>query len=229
MEQVIPFELTRLFLGDDPPAFYLEILFRISVIWLWTIVLLRWIGGRSISQLSLVEFLLVIALGAAVGDAMFYPEVPLLQAMLVILVLVLLDKGVDIITRKFPFTKRVIDGQPATLLRDGVVLCEGLQARLLSLPELMERLRLKGVENLGSLGGVWLEPSGQVSIFPAKEPRPGLQIVPPRELLPPDPPARGAPACCCDCGLVHETAPDKCHNCGGADFTAPRDAPAWTG
>lgn len=227
MDQAIPFDLTRLFVGDDPPLFYLEILFRTGVIWLWTILLLRWIGGRSISQLSLVEFLLVISLGSAVGDTMFYPDVPLLQAMLVILVLVLLDKGVDLLTRHFPTAKSVIDGQPAQLVYDGVVLCEGMQSRLVSLPELLERLRLNGVENLGSLRGVWLEPSGQISLFPANEPRKGLQIVPPRELLPLDPPRRGEPACCCGCGMIHKTAPELCPNCGAFDFTQPVQAPAW--
>lgn len=80
MDAITPFDWFRLFLGEDPPLFYLEIVFRILVIWIWTMVLLRWIGGRSISQLSVVEFLLVIALGSAVGDAMFYPEVPLAHA-----------------------------------------------------------------------------------------------------------------------------------------------------
>jgi uncharacterized membrane protein YcaP (DUF421 family) len=45
-------------------------------------VLVRWVGGRGVAQLSLIEFLLVIAPGSAVGDALFYPEVPLLHAML---------------------------------------------------------------------------------------------------------------------------------------------------
>ena len=43
--------------------------------------MLRWIGSRTIAQLSTVEFLLVIALGSAVGDSMFYAEVPLLHAL----------------------------------------------------------------------------------------------------------------------------------------------------
>ena len=67
MDQITAFDWQRLFIGDEPPLFLLEIVFRIAVIWPWTMVLLRWIGGRSISQLSLVEFLLVIAPGSAVG------------------------------------------------------------------------------------------------------------------------------------------------------------------
>ena len=65
MDQITAFDWQRIFVGDEPPLFLLEIVFRIAVIWPWTMILLRWIGGRSISQLSLVEFLLVIALGSA--------------------------------------------------------------------------------------------------------------------------------------------------------------------
>ncbi|MFC6496274.1 hypothetical protein ACFP8Z_01285 [Gemmobacter lanyuensis] len=47
METVVPFDLQRMVLGDQPPLFLAEILFRIAVIWPWTMLLLRWIGGAQ--------------------------------------------------------------------------------------------------------------------------------------------------------------------------------------
>lgn len=226
VDAIIPFDWLRLFLGEDPPLFYLEIVFRILVIWIWTMLLLRWIGGRSISQLSVVEFLLVIALGSAVGDAMFYPEVPLAHAMLVIAVLVVLDKGIDYAIRRYRLAKRIIDGQPQALLRDGVILCDGLSARQLGSLELMEMLRLKGVENLASLRVVYLEPSGMLSLFPAQNPQSGLSIMPPREDLPDDVPSRGEIACCENCGLVSNPHM-KCPNCGVDNWVRATPAPTW--
>lgn len=73
-EPVVAFDLGRMLLGDDPPLFLAEILVRTLIIYGWTLLLLRWVGGRSIAQLSIIEFLLVIALGSAVGDALFYPR-----------------------------------------------------------------------------------------------------------------------------------------------------------
>lgn len=226
METIEPFDWLRLFLGEDPPLFYLEIVFRILVIWLWTMTLLRWIGGRSISQLSVVEFLLVIALGSAVGDAMFYPEVPLAHAMLVIFLLVALDKAVDYAIRRYRLAKRIIDGQPLAILRDGVILCDGLSARQLGSLELMEMLRIKGVENLASLRVVYLEPSGSLSMFPAVYPQAGLSIMPPREEIHDDLLAPGAAACCENCGLVSDPrAP--CPNCGVNSWVRATPAPKW--
>lgn len=121
-QPVVAFDWVRVFVGDAPSLFFFEIVFRISVIWLWTLTLLRWIGGRSVAQLSLTEFLLVIALGSAVGDSMFYPEVPLLHAMLVVFGIVSLDKLVDAIIRRSSKAKAIIDGQPIEVLRDGQIL-----------------------------------------------------------------------------------------------------------
>lgn len=179
METVVPFDLQRMILGDQPPLFLAEILFRIAVIWPWTMLLLRWIGGRSISQLSLVEFLLVIALGSAVGDSLFYPDVPLVHAMLVIFVIIAIDKLVDQAIRLFRPAKGIFDGQPVEVLRDGVIHMSARGTRQIGNLELMELLRLKGVENLGSVRCAYMETSGALSVFAADPPRPGLRIVPP--------------------------------------------------
>ena len=225
MDTIVAFDWHRLFLGDAPLMFLLEILFRIAVIWLWTMILLRWIGGRSLSQLSLVEFLLVIALGSAVGDSIVYPDVPLLHAMLVILTVVLLDKAVNLAIRRYHTAKTVIDGHPTEVLRDGVVLCSGLRARKLGSLELMELLRLRGVQNLGSVKHVYLEPSGQVSIFPLKTPVLGLPIVPPVEsqaVVTKDRPD----LCCNNCGTV-ASFHTECGACGGRTRIAAQMAPVW--
>ena len=223
MDRIAAFDWTRLFIGDEPPLFLLEIVFRIAVIWPWTMVLLRWIGGRSISQLSLVEFLLVIALGSAVGDALFVPEVPLLHAMLAILVVVMLDKLVDMAIRRYRLAKRLIDGHPVEVVRDGIIQTGGLAALKIGNPELMELLRLKGVENLGSVRRAYLEPSGQVSVFRAEPPRPGLPIVPPPELGQGE---EGATGCCCNCGRAAEGA-GPCGNCGFRLRLPAEPAPRW--
>lgn len=227
METIVPLDWHRMFFGDSPPLIYVEILVRIAIIWIWTMVLLRWIGGRSISQLSLVEFLLVIALGSAVGDGLFYPDVPLLQAMLVIFAVIAIDKLLDQSIRHIRKAKQVIDGQPIEVLRDGVIQCSAAGIRQIGSLELMELLRLKGAENLGSLSHAYMEPSGQISLFGADPPRPGLPIVPPVELLSrAEELAGGGPRCCAGCGQLEPSA-EQCPNCGEAHWMAARAAPRF--
>jgi uncharacterized membrane protein YcaP (DUF421 family) len=82
----------RILFGSESPLFLFEIVVRTAIVYVYALVLLRWLGSRTIGQLSTVEFLLVIALGSAVGDAMFYPDVPLIHALLVVTIVVLANK-----------------------------------------------------------------------------------------------------------------------------------------
>ncbi|GGW42735.1 DUF421 domain-containing protein [Gemmobacter lanyuensis] len=225
METVVPFDLQRMVLGDQPPLFLAEILFRIAVIWPWTMLLLRWIGGRSISQLSLVEFLLVIALGSAVGDSLFYPDVPLVHAMLVIFVIIAIDKLVDQAIRLFRPAKGIFDGQPVEVLRDGVIHMSARGTRQIGNLELMELLRLKGVENLGSVRCAYMETSGALSVFAADPPQPGLRIVPPVECVPADCSPDQA-RCCVNCGQMDDAA-SHCPNCGTDGWAPAIAAPKY--
>lgn len=229
MDPIVPFDLQRMLFGDAPPLFLLEIAVRVTVIWLWTILLLRWVGGRSISQMSVVEFLLVIALGSAVGDPMFQPDVPLLHAMVVILLVVLADKAVDYALWRWRHAKRVVDGTPAEVMRDGRILLSGAASRKLPSTELMELLRLQGVRNLGEVERAYIEPSGELSVFRYDAPRPGLPIVPPLELQEPAVPAPGEPACCRRCGAWTKAAESPCPECGEDDWTRPEPHPALSG
>ncbi|MBL4918903.1 DUF421 domain-containing protein [Szabonella alba] len=216
MDPVIPLDLQRMFLGEDPPLFLLEILLRIAIIWPWTMLLLRWIGGRSISQLSLIEFLLVIALGSAVGDSLFYPEVPLFHAMLVIFVIIAIDKAIDHAIRRVQIAKRIFDGRPVEVMTNGVMRVSLMGARQIGSLELMELLRLKGVRNLGSVHRAYMEPSGQLSVFAADPPLTGLPIMPPVEAHDPDRAQVGA-RCCLNCGRLGDLAAD-CPNCGADNW-----------
>lgn len=228
-QPITPFDLHRMFLGDDPPLFYLEIVARCVIIYVWTIVLLRWIGGRSVTQLSLVEFLLVIALGSAVGDALFYPEVPLFHAMLVILLVVVVNKVIDEAILRWETAKRIVDGDPIELMRDGRILGGAVSRRTMGHAELTSALRAAGIRNLGEVERVYMEANGKLSIFRRDLPAPGLVIMPPHEIDRPeqaDPPHRAPRVCCESCGLVMSGSelPDDLHcpECGHDRWVPPR-------
>lgn len=227
---ITPFDLHRMFLGDYSLLFYAEVAFRVAVIYGYTLVLIRWIGARGVAQLSMIEFVLVIALGSAVGDAMFYPEVPLLVAMWVITLVVFANKALDKLVVRSRKLEDRINGRPIALVRDGRMVDEGLDSRDLGVNEVKAMLRQGGVANLGQVEHAYLEVNGSVSVFRFDQPRPGLALVPPHDVEPPEPltHAPNAPrglACCAACGMVvpaPEVLPDgACPNCGERIWTAP--------
>lgn len=183
-EIVAPFDWQRMFFGEQPFGFYFEILFRTLVIYLYAFTLIRWLGSRTVGQLSTVEFLLVIALGSAVGDPMFYPDVPLLHALIVVTVLILANKGLDLLVARTHWGEAAIDGQSVEIVRDGIIDYRAMHDSVLGQQEFFQQMRIKGIETIGQVERAYLEPEGQLSVFcyPKGQERPGLRIVPPPEL-----------------------------------------------
>lgn len=179
-----PFDLQRMFIGDLPWTFTVEVIVRTVLMYLYTLLLIRLLSRRAIGQLSLIEFLLVIALGSAVGDPMFYEDVPLLHAFAVITTVVGLNRGVNWLMARNETVERLVEGTPASLIQDGRLVLPNLHRYGLSQEELFEFLRAQGVENLGHIREAYFEQNGQISVFAygAGKRRVGLQIVPPWDI-----------------------------------------------
>ncbi|MGN6488428.1 MAG: DUF421 domain-containing protein [Devosia sp.] len=233
MEQPVEvFDLQRMLFGDESPLFLLEIVFRTAIVYVYTLLLLRWLGSRTIGQLSTVEFLLVIALGSAVGDAMFYPDVPLIHALLVVTAVVVANKMLDLLLARSKRAEQLLDGSPRHAIENGVICRDFLSDTALGLSELAQQLRHKGVEHLGQVAHAFVEADGVLTVYRAKEVRPGLPIVPPPELVPlpklgvDEPAADAGTLACHRCGTLAEVgagqAPGRCPHCDNDEWTPAR-------
>ncbi len=162
------FDPLRMLFGEAglaAPWLWLEILIRTTVMYLYTILLARVVGHDAVGQLGPFEFVLVIAVGSAAGDPMFYPEVGLLQGIAVITVVMLLHRATGFVVARSRRAERVIQGGPALVVRDGVVVEEALGSGSLTRGELMAQLRLEGVADTGEVERAYLETSGRISVF----------------------------------------------------------------
>lgn len=210
-----PLDWSRLLFGEDfSVPLLLEILLRTGVVFLWLVFLLRMTGKRGLSQLSPLELAIVIALGSAAGDPMLYTEVPVLLAVLVLTAVVALQRGVSWWMIRSRRLETFVDGVPVELVRDGVIVDGSLRRARLSREDLFERLRPEGVAQLGQVRRVYLEQSGELSVFllPPALVRPGLPIAPPWDVEPPQITEPSGLVACQACGRVRAgtTAPCAC-------------------
>lgn len=147
-EQVTPLDLERMFMGTQPPLFVLEIVVRVLLIYGFAALMIRLMGKRGRRELSPFELLVrVIALGSATGDSMFYPDVPILHAWMVILVVVGCDVGMAHLQYRYTRVQRFVESTPRLVIRHGAVDSDALHAELLRLDELYSMLREKSVSN----------------------------------------------------------------------------------
>lgn len=158
-------EMQRILMGDQDLGFALEILFRTTIVYFYTLMLMRWLGGRTVAQLSIVEFLLVIAIGSAVGDSLFYDDVPMLPAMFAILLVSVYNKLVDKAILGSPWFARLFEGRPRIVISQGRIHAERLRRQGIGIDELYSKLRQGGVEDLAQVKFAILEPDGRLSIL----------------------------------------------------------------
>ena len=182
MEEVTAFDLQRMFLGDDfSGLLLLEILFRTAFMYVAALLLVRFIGKRGLGQLSPFEYLVVIAMGSAAGDPMFYADVPLVHGVIVLAAIVLLQKGLITASEHSESFNHFVESVPTLLVRDGDVLERAVRREGLAHDELFDMLREHGVSNTGQVRLAFLEPSGRLSVFRVPDedhPPPGESTIP---------------------------------------------------
>ena len=112
---------------------------------------------------------------SSTGDSMFYPEVPILHAWVVVAAVVVCDVGMGHLQFRSSRVQRFIESTPRVVIREGRVDHDALRAERLRLDELYSMLREHGIANTGELRYALLELSGELGLvrYPKGEARPG--------------------------------------------------------
>lgn len=179
-EPVIPFDWQRILIHDFPGLYLAEVALRTLIMFLVILLALRVSGKREVKQLSVYELVLVIGLGSAAGDPMFYDDVPLSASVVVFVVMMGCYKLATRISDKNPKVRVALEGKPVYVVENGCIDKQNFDDEDLGLDELFAELRLAGVEQLGQVRVAILESNGELSVFlqEDKDVKPGLPILP---------------------------------------------------
>ncbi|WP_427873082.1 DUF421 domain-containing protein [Flavobacterium sp. MMS24-S5] len=174
------FEWNRLFFNELPEVFLLEVIFRSTVMFTILLLTLKLAGKRGVKQLSIFETVIVIALGSAAGDPMFYEDVGIVPAAIVFLVIIILYRSVTWLTGKSKKFEEFIEGKTECLINDGKFSISSFKKETLAQDEFFSELRVKSIEHLGQVKHAFIEPSGEISVFyyPDQNVKYGLPILP---------------------------------------------------
>lgn len=178
MERI--FEWDRLLLNDFSALFLFEVVFRTAVMFIVLLAALRFTGKRGVKQLSIFEVVIIIALGSAAGDPMFYDEVGILPAICVFVVVISLYRMVTWLTGKSKWFEELLEGKTELLIDNGFFSVIKFEKEAIAQDEFFSELRLKSIEHLGQIKYAFLEPSGNISVFffSDDEVKPGLPLLP---------------------------------------------------
>lgn len=174
------FDPQRFFLGEDPVQFLGEVLLRTFIMFIVILVGLRFLGKRSVAQLSVFELGVIIGLGSAAGDPMLYRDVGILPSILAFVVILTLYRFITFLINYNTTAEKALEGEPVYIVEHGAMHVENFKKELIAHEEFFAQLRLGHVTHMGQLKFAILETNGSVSIvyYPDEKVKWGLPILP---------------------------------------------------
>lgn len=170
----------QILIGEEKFEFLIEIALRTVIMYFIILFGLRLLGKRGIRQLSVFELVVIISLGSAAGDPMFYKEIGLLTPVVIFLIIVGAYRFTTYLTAKSEKIDDLIEGKSVYLIRAGKFNIEDFKKEALAKDEFFAELRQQSVSHLGQIETAILETSGILSVYfyPDEEVKFGLPILP---------------------------------------------------
>ena len=151
------------------PSSILSVIIRTAIIATLVFVIVKWLGGKGIGQLSPFGLLIVVGLGSAIGDPMIYKEISIPQAMAAVIIAVIFFKVIDYLTLKSRRFRESIEPKPILLVEHGSIVNEGLKRAKMDMAEFEAEMRLSGLENAREIKYARLESNGKISFIMNKK------------------------------------------------------------
>ncbi len=133
------------------------------------LVVSRVIRKTQIKQLTPFDFISAIVLGELLGNAVYDPNVKLWSVIYALILWSVLMLIVEIITQKFNKSRKVIEGEPAIIIRHGQIDYKVIKREKLDINNLLSMLRQKNCFSIREVEYAILEQGGDISILKKSE------------------------------------------------------------
>jgi uncharacterized membrane protein YcaP (DUF421 family) len=143
----------------------MEIVLRAALIYVFLFVLTRSLGKATLGEMNVFEAVLLFIVAELVGPAILYDDLSLTGAVVGVSTLALLTALMAWLQRRFPRARRVIEGQPVIIVRDGEMQRTAMSLEGLSETDLLQAARQEGIRDLADVELAVLEVDGSISFF----------------------------------------------------------------
>ncbi|RNF82363.1 DUF421 domain-containing protein [Montanilutibacter psychrotolerans] len=148
----------------EPSLPWWELVLRPMAVYLGVMLLLRMSGKRAVGQMTPFDLVLLILIGNAVQNGLNGGDNSLTTALVLSLCLLSLNYAVAWLSARKPAARRLIEGEPVVLARDGHVFQQVLRRELVSRADFDEAMRESGCGDLARVRLALLETNGRISI-----------------------------------------------------------------
>lgn len=166
-----------------PTLPWVEKLVRPTLVYAILLLLFRVISKREMAQATLFDFLVILLISNVVQNAMIGEDNSVLGGVSGAVVLVVLSTWLNRATAHSKRTRVLLEGKPALLLRDGVILEEVMKKKSISHNDLLSAIRKQGIARLKDVGFAILELDGTISVIKKEDESSGKLDCLPEEVV----------------------------------------------
>lgn len=152
-----------LFTTDTP---WLELVLRGTVVFFALLVLMRFVGQRESSGLGVSDLLVVVMVGAALGDSLTGGGDNIADGLVPVVTVMFWSMVMDALTYRWPRLTRLLKGRARPLILNGTLDRSALRREFISEDELGAQLRTHGLTEVSQVRRAYLEANGEISILP---------------------------------------------------------------
>jgi uncharacterized membrane protein YcaP (DUF421 family) len=145
-----------------PP--YVEIILRSAIVYMAIFLALRIAGKRHLSQLSLLDFVLILLVSNAVQNAMVGNNTSLAGGLVAGVTLILLNGLITALALRSERLGTLIEGEASLLIWEGQVMESHMKHEGIRLDELEAAVREHGIEDISQVKLAVLEIDGAISV-----------------------------------------------------------------
>lgn len=162
---LLAIDWTKFIVGEEDWEFLLEISLRTIIMYFIILIGLRLLGKRGVRQLSVFELVVIISLGSAAGDPMFYKEIGLMVPIVIFAIIVGAYRLTTYLMARSSKFDDLVEGKCAYLIKDGEFNIDEFGKEALAHDEFFAELRQQSISHLGQVDTAILETSGILSIY----------------------------------------------------------------
>jgi uncharacterized membrane protein YcaP (DUF421 family) len=146
-----------------------EIVLRAAFVFAFLWFVTRVVGKRELGQMNAFELLLLVTMGDLVQQGITQEDYSVTGAVLAVGTFAVLSVGLSYVSWRWQASRKLIEGAPVVVVRDGKMLGDVMRYERLPSDELLEAMRQEGIRDLRNIDIAVLEPNGTYSFFRKEE------------------------------------------------------------
>lgn len=138
-------------------------------IYFFLLLVFRIAGKRSLQDVTLFDFVLLLVISESVQEALVGEDFSLTNAWIVIATFLFVDIGMSLLKQRFPAVSRMLDGVSILIVKDGQPFRARMDRERIDDEDILEAARHKhGLSRMDQIKYAVLERNGSISIIPQR-------------------------------------------------------------